>query len=70
MKTFALSKKSKETSTMKTTATTNNKTANYTKQASTNVKIKNEEIPANCVPFEVFANALKKAVKDHYERIA
>lgn len=55
---------------MKTTATTNNKTANYTKQARTNVKIKNEEMPANCVPFEVFANALKKAVKEHYERIA
>ncbi|MBR4199221.1 MAG: hypothetical protein IKQ94_10655 [Bacteroidales bacterium] len=55
---------------MKTTATTNNKTANYTKQARTNVKIKNEEMPANCVPFEVFANALKKAVKEHYERFA
>ena len=62
--------KSKETSTMKTTATTNNKTANYTKQASANAKIKNEEMPANCVPFEVFANALKKAVKEHYERFA
>ena len=55
---------------MKTTDTTSNKTANYTKLAGTNVKIKNEEMPANYVPFEVFAKALKKAVKEHYERIA
>ena len=53
---------------MKTTTTTNNKTTNYTKRATTNIK--SEEMPADCVPFEVFAKALKKAVKEHYERIA
>ena len=53
---------------MKTATTTNNKTANYTKRATTNKK--NGEMPANYVPFEVFAKALKKAVKEHYERIA
>lgn len=58
---------------MRTSTTTKNKSTVYAKRTAAPVSVKatNEHgnMPANCVPFEDFAKALKKAVKEHYEKI-
>lgn len=58
---------------MRTSTTTKSKTTVYAKRVDTPVSVKatNEHgnMPAKCVPFEDFAKALKKAVKEHYEKI-
>ena len=58
---------------MRATTTSRSKTAVYAKRTETPVRKRSEkkyeDMPANCVPFEDFAKALKKAVKEHYERL-
>ncbi|MBR4584339.1 MAG: hypothetical protein IKO34_11130 [Bacteroidales bacterium] len=54
---------------MEATATLTNNNISVTSARTARKAGENSDLPANCRPFEDFAVALKKAVKQHYEKI-
>ena len=54
---------------MGATATLTNNNISVTSARTARKAGENSDLPANCRPFEDFAVALKKAVKQHYEKI-
>lgn len=58
---------------MRTSTTTKSKTTVYAKRSDSPLRARSEkkydDMPANCRSVEDFAKALRKAVKEHYEKI-